>query len=184
MTAAQRQTRATSADELCREAYAASAGPAAGVALVAVGGYGRGDLSPGSDLDLLLLHSPSVSSSDVTAVADRLNGNDGDDILNGGAGNDVLVGGAGIDQLNGGADNDQISAGYGDSVNGGTGVNNLTFNWGDATAGVTANFDTLNSGGTIMIGGGTITASSVVGASCTIFARNSTNRSRSRTAFR
>ena len=34
MTAPERQARATSADELCREAYAASAGPAAGVALV------------------------------------------------------------------------------------------------------------------------------------------------------
>ena len=37
MTAAQRQTRATSADELCREAYAASGGPVAGVALLVFG---------------------------------------------------------------------------------------------------------------------------------------------------
>ena len=46
MTAELRQTRATSADELCREAYAASGGPVTGVALVAVGGYGRGELAP------------------------------------------------------------------------------------------------------------------------------------------
>lgn len=68
MTAAGRQTRAASADELCREAYAAAGGPAAGVALVAVGGYGRGELAPHSDLDVVLVHEDGLDIGDLGAT--------------------------------------------------------------------------------------------------------------------
>src|SRR4051794_32728863 len=64
MTAAERAERAAAADVLCQQAYADVGAPETGVALVAVGGYGREELAPHSDLDVVLVHDAQVATGD------------------------------------------------------------------------------------------------------------------------
>jgi [protein-PII] uridylyltransferase len=66
MTAAERATRAAEADALCQRAYAGVGAPETGVALVAVGGYGREELAPYSDLDIVLVHDEGVEVDQET----------------------------------------------------------------------------------------------------------------------
>ena len=132
----------------------------------------------------------------------ELNGGFGDDILQGGSGDDRITGGRGADQLNGGSGNDVLSAvdesvphqddgaadviaggsgndtifaGFGDTVDGGSGTDLLHLDMRAAASGVTANFSLLTSGGTILVGGATLSGIETLGAiNATNFADNIT----------
>lgn len=71
-----RRQRAAQADERLRDlfqkAVGESAAPVRGLALVAVGGYGRAELSPASDLDVVLLHDPGIDDERVREVAEAI----------------------------------------------------------------------------------------------------------------
>ncbi|WP_243696366.1 [protein-PII] uridylyltransferase [Aeromicrobium camelliae] len=72
--AQQRRDRSDEADRLLRQLFMETTGSSesGGLALVAIGGYGRRELSPFSDLDVVLLHDPAVSPVRVEEVANGI----------------------------------------------------------------------------------------------------------------
>lgn len=59
-------------DSWLADVFESAGAGAIGCALVAVGGYGRGELAPASDIDVILLHPAGVTAKQIEPVAERI----------------------------------------------------------------------------------------------------------------
>ncbi len=97
----------------------ATAGVALNLATGGSGGEAAGDSFNGIENVYGSQHDDTLTGD---ALANMIEGNDGDDTLGGAAGSDTLSGGGGADTLNGGDDDDVLIGGAGgDVLNGGAG---------------------------------------------------------------
>uniref|UniRef100_UPI0030F3734D beta strand repeat-containing protein n=1 Tax=Erythrobacter alti TaxID=1896145 RepID=UPI0030F3734D len=172
----------TNGDNLYISYLGAASGLILDFSLLAGGGTAVVQGGTITDIEFITVRGTDFDDEITVFGNGAIEGNDGDDLLVGGVGNNDLKGGAGadimqgmdgndrlfsgdengsgssVDTLEGGAGDDYLSGGYGDNFNGGSNFDTADFNFAAAGAnGVTVDFSTvLNSGGTIVVGGGTI----------------------------
>ena len=68
----ERRLRSNENDRLISELFLASGADSSEVAIAAVGSFGRGELSPGSDLDIVILHTGSYSAEKLTEFVNSI----------------------------------------------------------------------------------------------------------------
>jgi [protein-PII] uridylyltransferase len=68
----ERRSRSNENDRLISQLFLASGADSQEVAIAAVGSFGRGELSPGSDLDIVILHNGSYSASKLAEIVNSI----------------------------------------------------------------------------------------------------------------
>lgn len=68
----ERRTRSNEGDLLLSSLFTESAANPHEVAIAAVGGFGRGELTPGSDLDIVIIHSGSLLDSELSDLVNKI----------------------------------------------------------------------------------------------------------------
>ena len=68
----ERRLRSNERDLLISQLFAASGGDSEKMAIAAVGSFGRGELSPGSDLDIVILHTGSYSPERLSEIVNAI----------------------------------------------------------------------------------------------------------------
>jgi len=68
----ERRQRSNEADRLLSKLFQESGADPLEVAIAAVGGFGRGELSPGSDLDIVIIHSGSYEARTLSDLVNKI----------------------------------------------------------------------------------------------------------------
>jgi [protein-PII] uridylyltransferase len=68
----ERRTRSNEGDLLLSSLFHSSGANEDEVAIAAVGGFGRGELSPGSDLDIVIIHSGNLDEKELSDLANKI----------------------------------------------------------------------------------------------------------------
>jgi [protein-PII] uridylyltransferase len=68
----ERRARSIEGDQLLSSLFKESSADSHEVAIAAVGGFGRGELSPGSDLDIVIIHSGSLTDSELSDLVNKI----------------------------------------------------------------------------------------------------------------